>query len=267
MQHNTTYAAVAPIRPPQNQAQLFSLPLKPNNDDEAITVALVTNFTPLFECLMTCKGKDLLIVGNHCFKCNKTTKAKRYWRCDIEYCDIWVQTTVDGGYINMNKSEHDHFCDPDLIVTKKLIGLIRERCKQELLSIVTTYEQEVNKVKLTEARLCRMSRYDQLQPCLSRLRLSLLPPLPSGLDFVIPTKYTVAPVMFTQLVCIIACFEDEVVTTCYPLLDGKHTDGYRAIIGSLKAEAKRRKTVLMPTFIMTDFEGGLIKAVAVEVSS
>ncbi|CAF3295281.1 unnamed protein product [Rotaria sp. Silwood2] len=163
MQHNTTYAAVAPIRPPQNQAQLFSLPLKPNNDDEAITVALVTNFTPFFECLMTCKGKDLLIVGNHCFKCNKTTKAKRYWRCDIEYCDIWVQTTVDGGYINMNKSEHDHFCDPDLIVTKKLIGLIRERCKQELLSIVTTYEQEVNKVKLTEARLCRMSRYDQLR--------------------------------------------------------------------------------------------------------
>ncbi|CAF3457022.1 unnamed protein product, partial [Rotaria sp. Silwood2] len=31
---------------------------------------------------------------------------------------------------------------------------------------------------------------DCLEPCLSRLRLSLLPPLPSGLDFVIPTKYT-----------------------------------------------------------------------------
>ncbi|CAF3473040.1 unnamed protein product, partial [Rotaria sp. Silwood2] len=253
-----------------------------------------------------------LIVNNHTFKCNKTTKKKIYWRCDeVENCNIWVQTTLGGVYINMNKSEHDHFCDPDRVVIKKLIGVIRERCKQELISLTNIYEQEVKNAKLTKAQLCRMPRYDQLQPSLSRLRLSLLPPLPSDLEFIIPNKYSInidgerfllkdlsnqkrfkrllifasdrllnflfqsewlfidgtfktAPSMFTQLVCIIGFFEGQAITLCYALLDGKHTDGYRAIISTLKDEAKRRGTVLMPTFVMTDFEGGLIKAVAAE---
>lgn len=77
----------------------------------------------LLEWSFTSKGKDLLIVDNYTFKCNKTRSTKRYWRCDeAEYCKIWVHTTLDSVYINMNKAEHDHFCDPDRILIKKVIS-------------------------------------------------------------------------------------------------------------------------------------------------
>ncbi|CAF4085900.1 unnamed protein product, partial [Rotaria sordida] len=309
------YVSIVPLQASGNQLKLFTSPKRPNNNNEKPVNALVTSSIPTLEWSFTSKGKDLLIVNNHTFKCNKTTKKKLYWRCDeVENCNIWVQTTLDGIYINMNKFEHEHFCDPDRIIVKKVISLIRERCKKELLSLATIYEQEVKKAKLTEAQLCRMPRYDQPQSSLTRLRLSLLPPLPSSLQFIIPNNYIMniddqrfllqdlsnqkrfqrllifasdrqldilfqsewlfidgtfkaAPSMFTQLICIIGCFEDQAIVSCYALLDGKHTDGYRAILRTLKDEAKRRGAVLMPKFVMTDFEGGLIKAVAAEFSS
>ncbi|CAF4115800.1 unnamed protein product [Rotaria sordida] len=164
MQQKNNYVPIAPPRRSQNSPVLLALPSKPNINDQIAAGGLLTNSTPLIQWSFTSKGKDLLIVNNHSFKCNKTTNAKHYWRCDQgDYCNVWVQTTLDGNYLDMSKSEHNHFCDPDRIVINKLIGIIRQRCKIELLSIATIYEQEVKKAKLTPAQLCRMPRYDQLR--------------------------------------------------------------------------------------------------------
>lgn len=128
--------------PSRYQSRLFPSASRPvENSKPTTTGALSTNTAPLLEWSLTRKGKDLLIVENHTFKCNKTILKNRYWRCDEdEYCKIWVHTTLDGIYLNMNQSEHEHFCDPDRIVIKKLIGLMREPCKNELISIAKLYK-------------------------------------------------------------------------------------------------------------------------------
>lgn len=56
------------------------------------------------------------------------------------------------------------------------------------------------------------------------------------------------------------------VTRCFALLDGKHTDAYRAIIRALKGEADRRGTMFQIQFVMSDFEGELMEAIKAEVS-
>ncbi len=163
-QHTNNYVPPVPHRRSQNQLPSLALPSKPNNNTRTTSDATVSNSTPLLQWSLTSKGKDLLIINNHTFKWNKSSSTKQYWRCDeAEYCDVWVHTTLDGIYISMTKSDHDHFCDPDRIVISKVIGLMRARCKQELISIATIYEQEVKKAKLTDTQLCRMPRYDQLR--------------------------------------------------------------------------------------------------------
>ena len=56
------------------------------------------------------------------------------------------------------------------------------------------------------------------------------------------------------------------ISVCYALIDGKHTDGYRAVIRAIKCEAEKRGISFRPSYIMSDFEGGLIKAIKSEVS-
>jgi hypothetical protein len=166
VQNKVNCVPVVSTKKLQNHLKPSSLPTAMDNNNVDVVGAVVASSKPVLEWSLTSKGKDLLIVGNNTFKCNRITTTRQYWRCDeAEYCKIWVHTTLDGTYINMNNEEHNHFCDPDRIIIKKLIGNIRERCKQEIGSMAIIYEQEIKKAKLTEAQLSRMPRYDQIRKC------------------------------------------------------------------------------------------------------
>ena len=172
IQHNYNDVSFLSADQQQNKLKLLPLFATTNNNNINLVDENVTDSTPSLEWSLTSKGKDLLIVNNHTFKCNRTTATKRYWRCDeMQYCKSWVKTTLDGGFIGINNEEHDHVCDPDNILIKKIIGYIRTRCKQELTSLTTIYEEEIRKAKLSDAQLARMPRYDQIRKFLFLLSL------------------------------------------------------------------------------------------------
>jgi hypothetical protein len=128
---NINYHPVAPTPRSRNQPRSFPLPSELNNYGGLTTDALLTSSSSVLIWSLTSKGKYLLIVSNQTFKCNKQTNTKRCWRCDEgEYCNIWVQTTLDGNYINMNKSDRDHYWDPDHSGgSRKLVRRWRSRSK------------------------------------------------------------------------------------------------------------------------------------------
>lgn len=56
------------------------------------------------------------------------------------------------------------------------------------------------------------------------------------------------------------------VTVFYGLMDGKHIDSYQAVIRTLKCEAEKCGINFRPSYIMSHFEGCLIKAIKKEVN-
>ena len=92
------------------------------------------------------KGKLLLILNGCLYKCNKKTKAKKYWICISDSCKVYVHTDLNDGYLFGGKGEHNHGPNPDMITAKQVRNNIKERALGEGLPIAMICEQELAKV-------------------------------------------------------------------------------------------------------------------------
>ncbi|CAF3681258.1 unnamed protein product [Rotaria socialis] len=242
MKHTTDNVYIVPLQASQNQVKLFASPKGPNNDSGTPVGALVTSSIPTLEWSFTSKVKDLLIINNHTFKCNKTTKLK----CIRVVMKLKIAAI---GYKQQSSLSHLR------------LSLLPPLPSGLQFVVPNNYMVNIDGQRFLLQDLSNQKRFKRLLIFASDRQLDFL--FQSEWLFIDGT-FKVAPSIFTQLICIVGLFEGQAITLCYALLDGKHTDGYRAIIRTLKDEAKRCGTVLAPHFVMTDFEGGLIKAVAAE---
>jgi hypothetical protein len=74
--------------------------------------------------------------------------------------------------------------------------------------------------------------------------------------------FQVTPTLFSQLFTIHAFVADRLVPLVFVLMSEKTTIMYNEMFDALKAEVTRRGLVLAPSEIMSDFESGIIAAVA-----
>ncbi|CAF1589737.1 unnamed protein product, partial [Rotaria magnacalcarata] len=70
-----------------------------------------------------------------------------------------------------------------------------------------------------------------------------------------------APPQFEQIYTIHAVYEDEVFPCVFALCTHKNTQTYITIMEELKSAAERMNKQFAPSLIMSDFEGGFIRAV------
>ncbi|CAM4964562.1 unnamed protein product [Rotaria socialis] len=239
MKHTTDNVYIVPLQASQNQVKLFASPKGPNNDSGTPVGALVTSSIPTLEWSFTSKVKDLLIINNHTFKCNKTTKLK----CIGVVMKLKIAAI---GYKQQSSLSHLR------------LSLLPPLPSGLQFVVPNNYMVNIDGQRFLLQDLSNQKRFKRLLIFASDRQLDFL--FQSEWLF-IDGAFKVAPSIFTQLICIVGLFEGQAITLCYALLDGKHTDGYRAIIRTLKDEAKRCGTVLAPHFVMTDFEGAATRHV------
>ncbi|XP_072175117.1 uncharacterized protein [Diadema setosum] len=76
--------------------------------------------------------------------------------------------------------------------------------------------------------------------------------------------FSCAPRLFSQLYTIHGFFEEKQLPLCYVLLTGKTTEMYEHLFRRLKEHAAQLQLVLNPTRIVSDFEIGVKRAVAIQ---
>ena len=88
--------------------------------------------------LQSNKGKPLLVLSQHLFKCNKTTDSKRYWICLEGGCGVSVHTNLANEFLSIF-GIHDHAVRPDELERKALKEKMKNRILAETTSITKIY--------------------------------------------------------------------------------------------------------------------------------
>ena len=87
-------------------------------------------------------------MNDHVYKYNKKTAIKKYWRCIVSSCKVYVHATLDDLYLRRETEPHEHAPNPELIEVKK----VREQKKHaidEVMSVEMIYDEEMAKVSMS----------------------------------------------------------------------------------------------------------------------
>ncbi|CAF3480707.1 unnamed protein product, partial [Rotaria sp. Silwood2] len=207
--------------------------------------------------LVSNKGKLLLVLNDFVYRLKKQTNDKKYWICQENGCTAYVHTDIDNIFIK-SSGDHNHLCEPELVKVKQFRSNLKNRAIQETTAISKIYEEEIIKSRLSTGTLAKLPLVREIQPGLLYARRQLTPVLPSSSSFEIPDSYQVT------LKQEIFLFSDTLVgfPCVFGVLPNRKRTTYQELFKILKNFAISRNLTFEPARILSDFEPGLIAAVA-----
>ncbi|CAF4462764.1 unnamed protein product, partial [Rotaria socialis] len=244
------------------------------------------NNTSLTSFVHSNKGGSQLVHDDFVFNLNKKTTTKRYWRCTMTNCTVYIHTDTNNNLLHIT-GEHNHLFEPETLRVKQFRTVLKERVVNETVPIQKIYDEEIAKANLSVDVLASIPLAHHIQPGLNQARRKLTPILPESNSFNIPEGYQTTasgepflicdnsiifldgtfrstPPFFDQIFTIHGLKFDCAFPCIFALLPDRKKSTYQQLFKELNAVAVSMGRTWKPDQIMSDFETSLIPAISTE---